>query len=138
MQMEKFVRRRLRKLLKALGEAADNARARVDEETIHQLRVATRRLSQNLKTFAVFFAKSDVKKVRRRLRTLRDLAAELRSRDIAQKQLASAGLSSEGILARSLREERDAEVAQLNEELSHWSRRRYPQRWIHTLGLEDA
>ena len=133
MDMRSLVRRRMDKLLEALEEAAATARHEAGVEQVHQLRVATRRLSQNLKTFKAFYPGGEVRKIRKKLRGMRDAAAELRSRDIAQEQLKAARLA-EGVLGERLRQEREAGAATLRRMLAKWEKKGYPLRWHDQLG----
>lgn len=133
MQMQKLVDRRLNRLLGALDRAADTAREDASVEAVHSLRVATRRLSQNLRTFSAFVPEDGGKKVRKRLRGLRDIAADLRSRDIARQQLQAAGVALDGPLAQKLSHERDGAARRLSKELANWSKKGYPKRWRTTL-----
>src|SRR5277367_6878075 len=69
--------------------AAQTARAAEDqsEEAIHDLRVAIRRLTENLRVFEDVFPRSAASMTRRDLRPVMKLAGAVRNHDIA-KQLA--------------------------------------------------
>lgn len=132
--MRNLVHRRTDKLLQVLDEAAACARERDGVEEVHQLRVATRRLSQNLRTFRPFFARVEVRKVRKQLRALRDIAADLRSRDIALEQWRTAQLPTDAEFAKQLTETRQQASGRLREELTRWNSKKYPDRWRKRLG----
>ena len=134
--MQSLVHRRMDKLLQALEEAAETARHDAGMEPVHQLRVATRRLSQSLKTFRKFYPGDEVRKVRKKLRAMRDAAAALRSRDIALKQLKAAQIAASGALAQKLRQEREAGVAVMGRVLKEWAKKEYPSRWREQLGTK--
>ena len=53
------------------------------EETVHDLRVSIRRLTQCLRVFEQFFPQDRAKGLRRKLGDILDLASEVRNRDIA-------------------------------------------------------
>jgi CHAD domain-containing protein len=93
--MKKFVRSctqaRLKKLKEELRRAAHDPE---DQKAIHDLRVAIRRFTQCLRTFAQFFDAARTKPMRRRLRRLMDRCGAVRNGDIALEVLRAAGLRS--------------------------------------------
>jgi CHAD domain-containing protein len=110
------------------------ARSR-DPESIHDLRVAIRRFNQCLRVFGQFFPARDVKKIRRRLRTILDAAAEVRDRDITLELFAHAGVSGAAPLSRALADQRAERERELRDLLKRFETRDYSSRWRARLSL---
>ncbi len=70
-----------------------------DAEAVHDLRVAIRRFAQVLRAFKPCFRGKEVRKIRRELKQIMDLAGEVRNCDVALKLI----LKSHGIDATGLR-----------------------------------
>ena len=107
----------------------------VDPDAIHDLRVSIRRLSQCLRIFIEFFPPPEVKRVRRRLRRIIELAAEARNRDIAAELLAKGGAAPRSPLAARLAEERKLGARALAAELRRLTRRDFSSKWRARLQL---
>jgi CHAD domain-containing protein len=105
------------------------------EETVHDLRVSIRRLTQCLRVFEQFFPQDRVKGLRRKLGGIMDLASEVRNRDIALDLLRGAHLSAGSAVARSLSQERQEAERALLVSLKRWSRRDSEKKWRARLGL---
>lgn len=99
--------------------AAQTARAAEDqsEEAIHDLRVAIRRLTENLRVFEDVFPRSAASMTRRDLRPVMKLAGAVRNHDIA-KQLAG---KAEVKIPKKFDADRDRAVAQLGDLLKGWN-----------------
>lgn len=138
MKFRKVVAQGFTALLDRLAETASAAREEQGEKQVHELRVATRRLSQNLRTFASFLPEGKGAKVRKRLRKMRDVAGEIRSRDIALAQMSAAKVPETSELAEKMRQDRARACEGLSAELARWEQKRYPKRWQRSLGLNDA
>jgi CHAD domain-containing protein len=93
---------RLAKLVFEMRRAARTS----DPDSIHDLRVAIRRFSQSLRVFRNCFPRREVKRIRRRLCSVMDLAAEIRNRDITLRLSAEAGVPSASALMVRLNKER--------------------------------
>jgi CHAD domain-containing protein len=106
-----------------------------DPDAIHDLRVSIRRLTQCLKTFSQCFPAGGARKIRRRLRTLMDLSAEVRNRDIALVLVKQAGIPSESSLHRRLADERKQTEKELTVALNRWRKRELSRKWRLRLGL---
>lgn len=104
-------------------------------ESIHDLRVAIRRLSQGLRLFRQFFPRGAHKRIRRALKTITAQAARVRNCDVALELLDKAGLAADSPLAERLRGERDAASRALRAALTRWSRRGAWRKWREALGL---
>jgi CHAD domain-containing protein len=122
-------------LLDRLAWQIRHTAKRCDPESIHDLRVAIRQLVNCLRVFKQFFPDQPRKKIRRQLQALRDLAGEVRNRDIALEVLASVpGLPDEE-LSPQLAHERVRAKRELENALHHWTRRKLFRKWRATLGL---
>src|ERR1017187_6125566 len=80
-------------LLRRLAYQSNRAARDGDADSIHDLRVAIRRLSRCLRVFAPFFPVGSWKKIRRQLAGLMKATGEVRDRDIALQLLAEARVS---------------------------------------------
>ncbi len=69
-----------------------------DARTVHDLRVAIRRLSQCLRVFHELFPEKEVERVRTRLRRIMKLAADVRDQDVAIDLLRQAGAAPDSTL----------------------------------------
>ena len=83
-----------------------SAAAKPDAETVHDLRVAIRRLGQSLLVFSALLPKAETKRIRRRLRKVLDLAGAVRDVDIALEFLDGAGVPKGDPLRRRLLKDR--------------------------------
>jgi CHAD domain-containing protein len=115
----------------ALGEAA---RAK-NPDAIHDLRVSVRRFTQSLLTFEEYFSRKRLKKIRRNLKELMGLAAEMRNRDIALeflKENEEPSLGHNTLRARldHERQECEREFAGL---LDRWQEEALADRWKNVL-----
>src|SRR5689334_22620842 len=86
-RMDRFASTQAQRLLGKLAFQVRRAAKRPDEDAIHDLRVAIRRLSQCLREFRAFFPRQESKKILKQLGRLMDLAGEMRNRDIAVELL---------------------------------------------------
>lgn len=123
--------RRLDRFTFELRRAAKSGRA----DAIHDLRVSIRRLAQCLRVFEPFFPKPAAKKVRRRLRAIMDLAAEVRNRDITLALLTEAGAGEDATLYGTLAEHRKQAEQQFLDSIRRWGRREFPAKWRSRLSL---
>jgi CHAD domain-containing protein len=122
---------RLRRLAYEVGRAAKSA----DTESVHDLRVAIRRLAQCLRVFEQFFPHDKTRRIRRTLKEMVDLASEVRDRDIALALLERAKMAPEGELPRRLAEERRTARRELVTELKQWTRNNLSRKWRSLLDL---
>src|SRR5262249_30740653 len=133
--MHDYVRQLTGKLLRRLAYEANRAYRHADEEAVHDLRVAIRRLRRCLQVFAQLYPDNSWKKVRRRLSELMDAAGAVRDRDIAAKMLTEAGVPEAAAAFKHLGAERRAAVKKLTEELRAWKDGSYSRKWRTQLGL---
>jgi len=133
--MRDYVRQHTAILLRRLAYEVNRAAKNADEEAIHDLRVAIRRLSGCLQLFSEFYPGRSWKKVRRRLSDLMDAAGDIRDRDIAAKLLAQAGVQPGAAVSKRLGSDRRAAVREFSMELRHWKQRSFSKKWRAELGL---
>jgi CHAD domain-containing protein len=121
--MRKFVQSRtLARLKKLDAELRRAASAPEDRKAIHDLRVAIRRFTQCIRTFAQFFDAARIKPIRRRLRKLMDRCGAVRNCDVALEVLRAAGLHDHEISAE-LTEQRRRAKKELARRLPSWRKR---------------
>jgi CHAD domain-containing protein len=106
-----------------------------DADSIHDLRVSIRRFSQCLRVFGQFFPAREAKKIRRRMRRILDLAAEVRNRDIAVELSEQAGVRPDSTLPLRLSQERKQTEQELVRMLKRWGRRELSAKWRGQLRL---
>jgi CHAD domain-containing protein len=106
----------------------------LDPDAVHDLRVSIRRFRQCLRVFEQFLPDKRPKRIRRRLKEILDLAAEIRNRDIALALFTEAGAPGSPLLA-GIAEERDRAEQALADALRRWRRRDFSQKWRTQLGL---
>jgi len=134
--MREYVRIQTAVLLRRFAFQLNRAARSGDEDSIHDLRVAIRRLSRCLRAFSDFYPDHSTKKIRHELSALMHAAGEVRDRDIAMELLADAKVPrSAAIVKRFTTERREAEHA-LQAEIRRWSHRGFSRKWRSRLNLE--
>ena len=133
--MRQFVRVQTAILLRDLAVQAAGAARAGEAGSIHDLRVAIRRLSRCLRTFARFYPGNSWKVLRRRLRRLMDACGGVRDRDIARELLMAAKVAATSPLVRRLDQERRRAVRELRRELRSWKDAGFQRRWRGRLEL---
>jgi CHAD domain-containing protein len=106
-----------------------------DADSIHDLRVAIRRLNRCLRVFAPFFPGDSWKKIRRQLAGLMEAAGRVRDRDIALQLLAEAGVPAHAAVAARLAGERRKVSRELLLEIRRWKGRSFSKKWRSRLEL---
>lgn len=109
----------------------------MDVEAIHDLRVAIRRFSQSLAVFSSLLPKRPVKKVRRRLKRIRDAAGRVRDLDIAMALVESLEADKDGALRAHLAEARKQAEPALADELRRFTDSNQSEKWRAALGLDQ-
>jgi CHAD domain-containing protein len=131
--MREFVRKqtaaRLAKLAAEIERAAEDAAP----DTIHDLRVAIRRLSRCLRAFAQFYPGRSWRKARTELSDLLHTAGEVRDRDIALEMLAKAGVTRRAAVFARLEAERATAHIEFVEEVRRWRDRQLAHKWAGRL-----
>lgn len=122
-------------LLRRLGKEAARAAQASDAETVHDLRVAIRRLNGCLRLFAHFYPSGGRKELKKDLKKLMQACGEVRDRDIAMQLLAEAGVPPTSAVARRLEGERKAAARDLRSALKGWKGGRFARAWRTRLEL---
>jgi CHAD domain-containing protein len=122
-------------LLRRLAYQLNRAARGGDAESIHDLRVAIRRLSRCLRVFAPFYPSGAWKKIRRQLADLMEAAGKVRDRDIALQLLAEAGIPAHAAIAARLAGERRKANHELLLEIRRWKGRSFSRKWRSRLEL---
>jgi CHAD domain-containing protein len=134
--MREYVRLQTAMLLRRLAfQVSRTARSGKDAETIHDLRVAIRRLSRCLRVFAEFYPGDSWKKIRKELGDLMQSAGRVRDRDVALALLAEAGVGRRGAIAARLEAERKQAARNLQLETRRWKRSSFSRKWRGALEL---
>ena len=133
--MRNYARQQTSALLRRLAYQANRAHKGADEDAVHDLRVAIRRLNRCLRVFSQFYPGKSWKKVRRRLKVMMKAAGEVRDRDIAARLLREAGMPAEAAAFRTLEEERAYAARTLLSQVHHWRRQSFSREWRAELGL---
>jgi len=106
-----------------------------DADSVHDLRVAIRRLSRALRSFAQFFSGKQWKRIRKELSQLMDAAAAVRDNDVALELIDKAGAGKRARVALTLQARRREAEAELREELQNWQGRGFSREWREALEL---
>lgn len=93
---------------------------------LHDLRVASRRLSQALRLFRHFLKKKHVKRIRARIHDVVQACGAVRDCDVALATLSSADVHDPELRAK-LEQRRQARLLELDKHLHAWSRE--PEEW---------
>ena len=133
--MRQFAREQTVELIHKLVEAVHQAAREADEESIHDVRVAMRRLSRCLRVLAPFYPDGYWKKIRHRLSTLMAAAGAVRDCDIAMELLRQSGVSRRAAVMVRLAEARKKHGHELLRELRQWKREGFQHKWKSRLEL---
>ena len=133
--MRKYAQQRVATLLRRLAFCMNRAARLPDPDSIHDLRVATRRFQQSLRVFEQFFPRGQTRKIRRLLRKIMELSGEIRNRDIALDLIQNSGGPAESALSSGWREEKKQFQTELEHLLRRWGSRDLARRWSARLGL---
>ena len=135
MEMRAHAAEQAAALLGRLAFRLNRAAKLPDADSVHDLRVAIRRFSLCLQVFRQFFPAAERRKIRRQLRRVMDLAAEVRNRDIAMEMARQAGLQPDTPLLATLEDERKQAQKELVARLLHLENRDFSRKWRRRLGL---
>lgn len=138
MTIEKHARLQTGLLLRRLALQVNRAAKSCDAEAVHDLRVSIRRLSRCLRVFSRFYPDGSWKKIRRRLKTLMEVAGPVRDMDIATEFLAEMGIGKASPLVHLMAQSRRAARRELESEVRTWKERGFSKRWRTTLGLNGV
>jgi CHAD domain-containing protein len=127
--MRKYAREQTAERLRRFAFELARVAKQADADAIHDLRVSIRRFTQCLRIFPQFMPKGKVKKVRRRLRTLMALAAEVRNQDIALELVTRAGAAQAEELKGALTQRRTQTEQDLLAAARQWNRQNVSRKW---------
>lgn len=133
--MRKFAHLQVESLLRRLAARVKQTAESADADSVHDLRVAIRRLSRALRSFGQFFPGKQWKRIRNELSHLMDAAAALRDNDVALELLEKAGVGERSRPAVALQSRRREAEARLREELQLWQARNFAHQWREALEL---
>ncbi len=134
--MRDYAVERVRNLLKGFEAELNRAAESRDADTIHDLRVSNRRLSEALRLFRQFFPPKETKRCRRKLKGLMDLAAALRDKDVALDLLREAG-QPDGDIADWIREKRAKADSALRDQVLRWQKKEMPAQFSKALEISE-
>jgi CHAD domain-containing protein len=133
--MRKFTHSQVDTLLRRLSAQVKRTAETTDADAVHDLRVAIRRLSRALRSFAQFFPGKQWKRIRKELSSLMDAAGALRDSDVALELLEKAGVAKRARAALALQSSRRDAETKLREELQLWQARNFAHQWRQALEL---
>jgi CHAD domain-containing protein len=133
--MRDYARLQTAILLRRLAFQLNRAARGDDADSIHDLRIAIRRLSRCLRVFAPFYPGDSRKKIRRQLAALMAAAGRVRDHDIALQLLAEPGISAPAAIATRLAAERRKASHELLLEIRRWKGRSFSRKWRSRLEL---
>lgn len=133
--MRDYVRQQTAILLRRFAFQVTRTAKSGDAESIHDLRVAIRRLSRCLRAFSQFYPGRSWKEIRSELGELMGAAGAVRDRDIAIELLAAAGVSRRATVVTRLQAERRQAALDLMRQIRKWKRRDFSQKWRGRLEL---
>ncbi len=126
--------------IKYLEDLSDNimrCAANADVDAVHNLRVAVRRTTQVLRIFEDQFPHAVARKLRCRIRKVRNYAAPVRDRDVIHELLLKLKLPPSDPACAFLRGERAMAACQLQKYLGKLIRRGKPKSWIDLLEAKE-
>jgi CHAD domain-containing protein len=133
--MKEFAHSQVSTLLRRLAAQVKRTDEGADADSVHDLRVAIRRLSRALRSFAQFFPGKQWKRIRKELSKLMDAAAAVRDNDVALELIEKAGAGKRARVALTLQARRREAEAELREELQNWQGRGFSREWREALEL---
>jgi CHAD domain-containing protein len=133
--MRDYARLQTATLLRRLAFQLNRAERHTDPDSVHDLRVAIRRLSRCLRTFAPLYPDRYWKKIRRELAALMGSTAAVRDRDIAIELLGQAGISRRAAVITCLQTERRHTARDLSLQIRRWKSHDTSRKWRSRLEL---
>lgn len=121
------------RLLSQLAFQVSRAIKSSDAEAIDDLRFAIRKFTQALIIFKPYFPAKEVKKVRRRLGRVMELAGEVRNCDITAKLLSRSRAPAAMALRLRIETQRRESQRELTRLLRRWVARSWSSKWRHRL-----
>ena len=136
--MREYVRIETAILLRRFAFQVNRAARAGDADSIHDLRVAIRRLSRCLRVFSQFYPDRSWKKIRQELAQLLRAAGAVRDRDIALELLAASGIPRRAAIVTRLQAERRKAGQELLLDIRRWRNRGFSRKWRTRLELQSG
>jgi CHAD domain-containing protein len=133
--MRDYARQQTALLMDRLTVALNRAARGGDAASIHDVRVAMRRLSRCLRAFAPFYPDRSWRKIRRRISSLMAIAGAVRDCDIAIELAGRAGAARSSAMVAQLAALRRKTGRDLLLEIRRWKSRDLPRQWRIRLEL---
>jgi CHAD domain-containing protein len=133
--MREHVRTQTAILLRRFSFQMTRAARFADADSIHDLRVAIRRLSRCLRLFSKFYPDDSWKKIRKELSVILHAAGDIRDRDIAVELLVKAEVPRRSAIYAQLQSERRKAAGELRIKVRNWKADHSPRKWRSRLGL---
>jgi CHAD domain-containing protein len=133
--MHDHARQQTALLLRRLTLVLDRAARDGNAQSIHDVRVALRRLSRCVRVFAPFYPPGSWKKIRRRISTLMAAAGAVRDCDIAIELIGRSGVAPRSAMLARLAAHRRKTKHDLLLEIRRWKSRDFPHQWRKRLEL---
>jgi CHAD domain-containing protein len=133
--MQEYAKQQTAILLRRLAFQINRAARHVDADTVHDLRVAIRRLRRCLQVFGQFYPEGSWKRMRRRLSALMDSCGSVRDLDIAIELVGKAGVPADADVVRQLVQERRKAERELLAQVRVWKDRSISTKWKAQLEL---
>lgn len=130
-----YAQQQTRTLLRRLAYQVNQTIRQGDADSVHDLRVAIRRFTQCLRTFAQFFPKAEAKKIRHKLKTIMQAASEVRDYDITLDLFEDAGISKSSRAAAAIDKQRKQAEKKLMDAIRRSSRDNFSRKWRTKLEL---
>jgi len=134
--MREYVRSQTAVLVRRLAyQVVRSSKEGSNPDSVHDLRVAIRRLRRCLQVFRQFFPGGPRKKIRRRLSELMQAAGGVRDLDIAIELVSTAGLEKGPDLTVRLTEDRARQNQELMQEIRRLKMQGFSKKWRNQLDL---
>lgn len=133
-----FARRMTFRRLAALDRQLVRARGDLGPETVHDLRVAARRLQYTLDSFRELLEGGKVRQLRKRVKRLLSAGGSVRDRDVALELAGDYGLAATSPVAKSLLRQREKAADKLKKQIHRPRYVEFAVRWADQLWLTDA
>ncbi len=132
-ELQKYAALEAAERIRRLAFEINRTAKRPDEESIHDLRVSTRRLSQCLLAFDDLFPRRAARKANKRMGKIMKRSAEVRNRDIAIGLLKESGVEGTGKVVEALSKERKQAATALSADLKGLKDKEISRRWTAKL-----
>lgn len=136
LETRQFASEQADRLLRDVAFQINHAVKSCNANAVHDVRVAIRRFSQIVAVCKPCFPGKDMRKIRRRLKTIMDAAGEVRNCDVALKLIAKSRLPAAVQLQSKLETQRKESSRLLVSGLKHWTDRQMSLKW--RVALEGA